>query len=143
MKAMWASPEGKEKMAYRAARVAEERAKDPLKFARTGIPHGMTKKTVAPLIAKANAQADRYIQKMKDEGSLPATVIPDSDEARAEAALREACVLALGPTEKAVKISAIRAVLEWTRAKPASKSNISINTTEQWLAEIAADDAAD
>lgn len=139
MKAMWASPEGKAKMAAGAAKQAEMRKADPDKFKRTGVPHGMTKKTVAPLWAKARQQADRFIQKMTDEGILPNVVIPDSDDAKAIAALHEATVLALGPTDKQLKLAAIRTVLEWTRSKPAAKSLININTSEDWLAEIAAD----
>jgi hypothetical protein len=142
MKAMWASPEGRARMDARDASVAEQRKADPQKFSRFNIPNGMTKATVAPLVAKANRQADRFIQKMKDEGVLPEVLVPDSDEARSEAALKEACVIALSPGEKQAKMAAIRTVLEWTRAKPASKSSININTSEDWLAEIAAADAA-
>lgn len=142
MKAMWASPEGKVKMAARAAIVADLRAADPQKFSRGAVPNGMTKVTVAPLVAQARQQADRFIQKMIDEGHLPKVTIPDSDDAKAQAALTEACVIALSPGEKQAKMAAIRTVLEWTRAKPASKSSININTSEDWLAEIAADDVA-
>lgn len=143
-KALWQNPEYLEKMKARNAKVAKMRAEDPHKFTRSGIPHGMTRETVAPLVAQARQQADRMIQMFKDEGKLPdVVVIPDSDEARAEAALKEACVIALSPGEKQAKMAAIRTVLEWTRAKPASKSNININTSEQWLAEIAAENDAD
>jgi hypothetical protein len=141
MKAMWASDEGKAKMAERSKLVSEMHKADPMKFNRGMIPNGMTRETVAPLLEKAREQADRFIQKMKDEGHLPDVVVPDSDEGRAEAALKEACVIALSPGEKQAKMAAIRTVLEWTRAKPASKSSININASEDWLAEIAADDA--
>lgn len=141
MKALWASPEGKAKMAARDALVADMRAADPQKFSRAAIPNGMTKKSVAPLVAQARQQAERFIQKMVDEGHLPKVTIPDSDDAKAQAALTEACVIALSPGEKQAKMAAIRTVLEWTRAKPASKQSIDINTSEKWLAEIAADDA--
>ncbi len=139
MKAMWASPEGKAKMAARDVKIAAMRKADPETWKRTGIPDGMTKKTVAPLWAKARQQADRFIQKMTDEGILPEVLIPDSDDAKAVAALREATVLALGPSDKQLKLAAIRTVLEWTRSKPATKSLINVNSSEDWLAEIAAD----
>ena len=141
MKALWASPEGKAKMALRDAKLQETMRLDPQKHSRAAIPNGMTKASVAPLIAKAHEQADRFIQKMIDEGHLPAVTVPDSDDAKAQAALTEACVIALSPGEKQAKMAAIRTVLEWTRAKPASKSSIDINTSEKWLADIAADDA--
>jgi hypothetical protein len=141
MKALWASPEGKAKMAVRDAKTAELQKADPQKFSRAAIPNGMTKASVAPLVAKAREQADRFIQNMIGEGHLPAVTVPDSDDAKAQAALTEACVIALSPGERQAKMAAIRTVLEWTRAKPASKSSIDINTSEKWLAEIAADDA--
>jgi hypothetical protein len=100
----------------------------------------MTKATAAPLWAEARLKADRFIQKMKDEELIPAIVVPDSDEAKAEAALREIYVIAVGPGNMQTKIAAGRTVLEWTRAKPASKATINVNTSEDWLAAIAADD---
>jgi hypothetical protein len=144
MKAMWASPEGKAKMAERDALVAEQRAADPTKFTRTGVPTGYTKATVAPLLAEAGLRADRFIQKMKDEEIIPAddVVVPGSDEAKAEAALREAYVMAIGPFDRQSKLAACRTVLEWTRAKPASKASISVNSSEDWLAAIHADDVS-
>jgi hypothetical protein len=140
MKALWASPEGKAKMAARDALVAEQRAADPTKFTRTGVPTGYTKATVAPLLAEARLRADRFIQKMKDEDIIPQVVIPDSDEAKAEAALKEVYVLAIGPGDRRDRLAAIRTVLEWTRAKPATKASISVNSSEDWLAAIHADD---
>lgn len=145
LKAIWKDPERRASMIekIKAGRAIQqiEREANPDKFSRAGIPHGHTRASVAPLIAKANEQADRFIQKMKEEGNLPEVVIPGSDEERAEAALREACVIALSPGERQAKMAAIRTVLEWTRAKPASASKITVNTSEDWLAEIAADDA--
>jgi hypothetical protein len=116
-----------------------ERKANPEKFSRGMIPNGMTRATAAPLWAEARLKADRYIQKMKDEGILPTLVIPGSDEEKAAAALHEATVIALGPGDKPTKLSALRTVLEYTKSKPASKSKIDINTSEDWLAEIAAD----
>lgn len=123
----------------------KERALNPDKFTRTGIPHGYTRATVAPLWAEARRKADRFIKKMTEEGILPdpILIIPDSDEAKGVAALHEAAVLALGPTDKQLKLAAIRTVLEYTRSKPESKSKLTLNTSEQFLAEIAAEDAAD
>ena len=142
LKAIWASPEGRERMiaGRRAGSVAhwEERRRNPAKFARTGIPNGHTKHSVAPLWAEARRKADRFIQKMMDDGVIPAVTVPDSDEAKGNAALHAACVIALGPTEQRDKLAAIRTVLEYTKAKPESKSKLTVSSSEQWLAEIAA-----
>jgi hypothetical protein len=136
---MWADPVRRAAHKVASARHHAERKTNPL-LTRAGIPKGYTRKTIKPVLAKARRQADRYIQKMTDEGTLPA--IPTSDEAKGIAALHEACVLALTPGEKTAKLAAIRTVLEYTKSKPESKSKITVNTSEQWLAQIAADDAA-
>lgn len=141
LKAIWASPEGREimmagtrkGMAIRAA----DRKLNPDKYSRAGIPHGYTRKTVAPLWAKARKQADRFIQMITDEGLFPAVIVPDSDDEKGKLALHEACVLALGPGEKQAKLAALRTVLEYTRSKPESKSKVTVQTSEDWLAEIA------
>jgi hypothetical protein len=118
----------------------KERALNPDKFSRSGIPHGHTRASVAPLWEEARRKADRFMQKMEDEGIVPVVVIPDSDEEKGKLALHEAAIMALGPGEKQAKLAAIRTVLEYTRSKPESKSKMTINTSEQWLAEIAAED---
>jgi hypothetical protein len=144
LKTIWSTPEGRAMMIakIKAGSVAhwEDRRANPQLYSRIGIPNGMTRRSVAPLWKKARQQADRYIQKMKDEGVISDVIVPDSDEAKGVAALHQATVLALGPTDKTTKLAAIRTVLEWTRSKPESKSKMTINTSEQLLALIAADD---
>jgi hypothetical protein len=144
LKVLWATPWRRaymiEKM--KAARAIQqiERTANPDKFSRAGIPHGHTRASVAPLWAEARRKADRFIKKMQDEGIISEVIVPDSDEAKGVAALHHACVLALGPGEKQAKLAAIRTVLEYTRSKPESKSKVTVNASEQWLAEIAAED---
>jgi hypothetical protein len=146
MKALWADPVRRAQMIakIKAGRAIQqiEREANPQKFSRFGVPHGETKASVAPLWAEARRKADRFIQKMADEGIIPNVIIPDSDDAKGVAALHAATVLALGPTDKQLKLAAIRTVLEYTRSKPESKSKMTINTSEEFLAQIAADDAS-
>ena len=145
LKALWADPATRPRMlanlAANRVKTQAERKANPDKYSRSGIPHGYTRATVAPLWAKARKQADRFIQMITDEGLVSAVVIPDSDEAKGVAALHEACVLALGPGEKQAKLAALRTVLEYTRSKPESKSKMTINTSEDFLAAIASEDA--
>lgn len=151
MKKLWADPKWKAAQIVAieagkpddcmAAHKAERKA-NPEKFKRTGTPNGMTRATAAPLWADARLKADRFIQKMKDEGELPTVVIPGSDEEKGVAALHAATVLALGPGDRQAKLAAIRTVLEWTKAKPATRQKLDITTSEDWLAAIAADDAS-
>ena len=46
--------------------------------------------------------------------------------------------LDLAETEKQAKLAAIRTVLEYTKSKPESRSKVTVSTSEQFLAEIAA-----
>jgi hypothetical protein len=144
LKAIWQIPWKRayiiEKMKASRAIQQIERDANPDKFKRTGTPNGMTRAQAAPLWATARLKADRFIQKMTDEGIVSAVIVPDSDEEKGVAALHAAAVLALGPTDKQLKLAAIRTVLEYTRSKPESKSKMTINTSEQWLAEIAAEE---
>lgn len=149
LKALWANPERRAQMIakLKAARAIQdiERAINPDKFSRAGIPHGHTRATAAPLWAEARRKADRFIQKMADEGLItpPELLVPDSDEAKAVAALHEVAKIAFGPGDKQLKHAASRTILEYCKAKPTTKSNVTINSSEDWLAEIAADDAKD
>ena len=76
---------------------------------------------------------------MSDEGIITPLnlVMPDTDEDRATAALREATIMALGPTDKQTKLAAIRTVLEYTKSKPTSKSEVKLSSSEAFLAELA------
>lgn len=150
MKKKWADPAWRAKQTAKLTDNAKkqcaannaERKYDPKKFSREMIPNGMTRAQVAPLWADARLKADRFIKQMTDEGELPAVVIPGSDEEKGVAALHAATVLALGPGDRQAKLAAIRTVLEWTKAKPATRQKIDVTTSEDWLAGIAADDAS-
>jgi hypothetical protein len=58
---------------------------------------------------------------------------------KAEAALREAVVLALGPSDQKIKIQAINTVLNFTKSKPESRSKLTLNKAEDFLDELADD----
>lgn len=66
-------------------------------------------------------------------------VIPDTDAGMAEKALREAFVLAVGPTAMQYKMAAINTVLAYTKSKPESKSKLTLDKAEDFLAEVAND----
>jgi hypothetical protein len=91
---------------------------------------------------------------MKDKGELPADEVvvvhngddvsevrvPSSDNGKAEAALKEAFVLAVGPSDQKIKIQAINTVLNFTKSKPESKSKLTLNKAEDFLDSIMNDD---
>lgn len=150
LKELWANdPEFQEKMRLRNEKIAALRKADPARFTRSGVPDGYRKDTVAPLWARANELADRFIQIMKDQGELPDEIVevvtedgvetlsvPQSDNGKAEAALREAFVLAVGPSDQKIKIQAINTVLNFTKSKPESKSKLTLNKAEDFLDAI-------
>lgn len=150
MKAMWEDPEYR---ATQAAAISASHKADPTKHSRIGVPKGHTRETVAPLWARARELADRFIAIMKDKGELPdeavvvetllgekTVMVPSTDTGKAEAALKEAFVLAVGPSDQKIKIQAINTVLNFTKSKPESKSKLTLNKAEDFLDEILKDD---
>lgn len=151
MKELWQTPEFREKMRLRNEKVAILRKADPAKFCRVGVPDGMRRAQAEPLWARARELADRFIQIMKDKGELPddAAVdealevignygleVPSTDDGKAAAALKEAFVLAIGPTDNKIKIQAINTVLNFTKSKPESRSKLTLNKAEDFLDAI-------
>jgi hypothetical protein len=140
MKARWQDPEFRERMRKRDAAVVADRKVNPAKYSRSGIPTGYTRETIKPYWDRAHELADRFIQIMKDQGELPEVVVPDTDAGKAEAALREAFVLAVGPSDQKIKIQAINTVLNFTKSKPESKSKLTLNKAEDFLDALTSGD---
>lgn len=149
-------------MAARDAAHRERMRLNPQLYKRSNIPDGMTRAMVKPMWERAYALADRFIQIMKDTDQLPSdeevtvlslgdvivsaegvtvsTVsVPTTDAGKAEAALREAFVLAIGPSDQKIKIQAINTVLNFTKSKPESKSKLTLDKAEDFLDAVAND----
>lgn len=109
---------------------------------RQGIPDGMRKAEAEALWAQAAVVADRFIKLMEDTGELP--VVPTSEEEMAKSALREACTYAFSPlTDAKTKQSYLSLILNFTKAKPETKSKITLDKSEEWLAAVAEDMKSD
>lgn len=127
---------------------------------RVGIPNGMRRPEAEKLWAEARAKAEVIYQVMVEKGIAPpltdenceeVTVkglhdedvivkVPKTDEGKAGLALKMAVVEMLSPlTKQSARQAAIRTVLEWTKAKPASKSEVTVNKAEEWLAQVMAE----
>jgi hypothetical protein len=65
--------------------------------------------------------------------------VPDLDP-RAEEALESACLVLRTSNQAATKLQAARLILDFTKAKPASKSTVTVKTAEDWLSSIAEGD---
>lgn len=142
-------------MRRRDEKKSEDMKANPEKYKRTGIPDGMTRKKAERLWIKANKLADRFIQIMKDKGELPTeevvsvdvvdgdgiviatkdVKVPTTDTGKAEVALRECFVLAVGPSTQQIKIQAINTVLAYTKSKPESKVKLTTKP-EAFLDEL-------
>lgn len=148
LKELWATPEFRKKMNQRdQARIAAAKL-NPTKFSRYGVPDGMRRAEADHLWARAYELADSFIAALKQNGDIPdeehATVptqnssirVPVTDDGMAEAALREAFMLAVGPSTPQVKSQAVNTVLRFTKAKPESKAKLRLGKAEDFLREI-------
>lgn len=153
LRELWKTPEFRARMKKRDDDARADRKLNPEKYKRTNVPDGMRKRDAIPLWERAHQLADRFIKIMKDVGELPAeevvlvdgdgvetrVSVPGTDGGKAESALREAFVLAVGPSTQQIKIQAINTVLAYTKSKPESKSKLTLNKAEDFLDAVAAD----
>lgn len=131
----WYDP--KKRMAWVRAKTAELPYEERT---RTGVPDGMRKAQARKLQARARKKADYLMEKLQEEGVLHFE--ETSDEQMAKSALHEAFVQAMSPGDRDAKLRAIRTVLEYTKAKPATKTDLRLNNAEAWLQEVVADHKA-
>lgn len=107
---------------------------------RMGVPDGMTRAQVAPLWAKAKQLSERFIAIMEDAGKVERTPTPGSKEEMGKQALAEAFTYGVGPhTDAKTKSAYLKLVLDFTMAKPESKSKLTLDRSEEWLAALEAD----
>jgi hypothetical protein len=125
-------PEYREKCVAARRRLIPEWKAHPERFSRRGVPNGMRKAEAMKLWSEAGKLADIAMRGFEAKGLVPQT-IPDGDEALAKAALRELCVLALGPCDKRTKIMALGTVLKYTKPKPAQRRASTVTAAEDWL----------
>jgi hypothetical protein len=118
------------------SRSTEERRKNPERYSRLGVPNGMRKPEAAEVWAVAKTLADTAIRGLELQGALEAFPLSNTDEALAKAALHEAAKIALGPVNSRTKMSALKVVLDFTKAMPAQRVAPCFNTPEEWLRTI-------
>jgi hypothetical protein len=98
---------------------------------RLGVPDGMRVEEAQEAWRRAKELATKDIENMKATGVL------DPNDARAEEAMEATLEVMRGPMNQQTKLAAARQVLEWTKAKPAAKTEMTVNAAEAWLSEIA------
>jgi len=83
------------------------------------------------------ALPDEKVELFNEEsGEMTTVSVPNTDSGKAEAALTEAFVLAVGPSDQKIKIQAINTVLAYTKSKPESRSKLTLNKAEDFLDAI-------
>jgi hypothetical protein len=68
------------------------------------------------------------------------SAFPDTETHAAEA-LEAALTVMRGPQNQTTKLAAAKLVLDFTKAKPVSKSEVTVNAAEAWLASLGTDDS--
>jgi hypothetical protein len=119
----------------------------------------MRKEEANRLWAVAEKQADKVIKTLKDAGMLPSVpataatvmtatvpattvpatariVVPATEAGMAEAALREAFKLALGPTGARIKSQALATILKYTRLPPMGVLKLAMGDAASALDEM-------
>lgn len=129
-KLLWADPEWRAAMTKKRQEAAERRkaAGCPGRF---GVPDGMRKAEAEKLNALAKESAKQTMSELEKAGVL------DDADAQAKEALETTIEIMRKPGDKKVQLAAARQVLEWTKAKPATKADLTINKAEAWLAAVA------
>lgn len=98
---------------------------------RSNVPDGMRKEDAEKAWEEARRKARIDMANLKKAG------VVDETDARAEEALLATLEVMRSPMNQDHKLKAARQVLEWTKAKPVAKSEVTVNAAEAWLASIA------
>lgn len=101
-----------------------------------GNPYNLSVKGYARACHMAQEEAKRIAKIMSKEGIMP-------DENMAASALQSAFGMIGEPLNPRDRLAAIRTVLEYTKQKPATQSNVTVKTAEDFLDELAENDGTD
>lgn len=100
---------------------------------RPGSKDGYTAKELDKQRAKAKAEAKLIVEYMETKFNIP------KDEYAKEALTTAVEIMRIDAINAKDKLAAARTVLEWTMAKPAAQSEVTVKKAEDFLADIAAD----
>jgi hypothetical protein len=130
-KRRWRDPEYRAKMAERMKEVGEKRRGKITSF-RTGIPNGMRREEAEYEWSYARFYANRVVKIMKEEGII-------EEDPKVEKAFTAAVEVLESPMSQAVKLQAARLILDFCKAKPVAKSEITVQRAEDWLQSVTSD----
>jgi len=93
-----------------------------------GVPDGYRKHQIEPLRADAKKEAEQLVKIMTEKY--------DIDDDYAKEALTTAVEVMRVPGETRERLAAARLVLDFTRSKPAAKSEVTIGKAEEFLSSL-------
>jgi hypothetical protein len=136
-------------MSEARARTVADRKLHPENYSRLGVPDGMRKAEAMELWAVARTQADEFMEVLEAQGVVspgighnggPELLSLETDDEMAKMALRELCVMALGPMEcKKTKRGVLNLLLKFTKPLPVAKTaEVMIMPAYDWLMQASA-----
>ena len=125
----WAGKTPEERSAL-SRQLIEARKGNYAKNTTPGKPRDLTNAQWAEVQEIARLDAKRIMQRMKDAGQVP-------DDPRAAEALQTTIETLRTAESPKDKIAAARLILDFTKAKPAQKSEVTVRTAEDILDEMA------
>jgi hypothetical protein len=98
-----------------------------------GVPDGYRKETIEPIRREIKAEAKRVVEIMAEKFNI--------EDEYAKTALETAVEVMKCPGDNRERVAAARLVLDFTKSKPAAKSEVSISKAEDFLASLVDDEA--
>ena len=127
----WQDPEYREKMTAILREVNAKRKLDQSNY-RYGIPDGMRRPEAEAEWAFARMYAKEVTKIMSDENILP-------EDPKVQQAFTAAVEVLTAPNNQTVKLQAARLILDFLKAKPVAKSEVTVKSAEDWLSQVTAD----
>ena len=97
-----------------------------------GVPDGYSKKEIEPIRAKVKTEAKKVVEIMAKEY--------DIEDKYAKAALETAVEVMRMVGDNRERVAAARLVLDFTKQKPASKSEVALSKAEDFLSSLIEED---
>ena len=100
-----------------------------------GVPDGYTKHEIDPIRAKAKKEAKEVVKIMAEKYEI--------EDEYGQEALQTAVEIMRVPGETRERLAAARLVMEYTKSKPVSKSEVAVSKAEDFLASLLDEEKAD
>jgi hypothetical protein len=126
----WQDPEKRERM-LKGIREANAKRKAEGRYSRFGIPDGMRKWESDIEWNFARMYAKEVTKIMVDNGTI--------EDPKVEEAFKAAVEVLHSPMTQTIKLQAARLILDFCKAKPVQKSEVTVATAEDWLKQVTAD----